>query len=480
MSKKILTIGFQLASDDTEDATLRSKMSLLDWDIVLFKPQINDFYSGSGNFFHGKPSLSDSMSFSLKECCEHWRREIKQAFETGKTVIVYLPAMQEVYVDSGRRTYSGTGRNQTTTRHVDLYSNYHAIPTELEVVPTSGSSIKLADRGAEILAPYWKEFEAISKYEVLLTGEKLAPCLITRTGNKVVGALFRDMTSSGTLLLLPDIDFEPEEFLAEKNDEFMWTKAARQFAGRFVSSIVSLDKALRSALEVTPEPAWASENRFVLASEAKLRAELLEAEKEVDEAQQRKESISDALREAGALRALLFEKGKPLEAAIISALRALGFKAEPFKESDSEFDVVFECDEGRLIGEAEGKDSKAVNIDKLRQLAMNIHEDLQREEVTVPAKPVLFGNGYRLQALQERPDPFTEKCHSAASTSSTALVFTPDLFPPVQYLASTTDDAYARACRQAILSSTGRVIFPLAPARDDASVADTVEIGQDI
>lgn len=151
---------------------------------------------------------------------------------------------------------------------------------------------------------------------------------------------------------------------------------------------------------------------------------------------------------------------------IIESLRLLGFTAASFKESDSEFDVVFESAEGRLIGEAEGKDTKAVNIDKLRQLSMNIHEDLQRESVTAPAKPVLFGNGFRLQPLNERADPFTDKCHSAAATSSTALIFTPDLFAPVQYLIKAPDAEYARACRVAILESTGRVSLPAPPATE--------------
>jgi hypothetical protein len=136
--------------------------------------------------------------------------------------------------------------------------------------------------------------------------------------------------------------------------------------------------------------------------------------------------------------------------------------------------VVFESDEGRLIGEAEGKDNKAVNIEKLRQLSMNIHEDLQRESVTAPAKPVLFGNGFRLQPLSERADPFTEKCHSAAATSSTALVFTPDLFWPVQYLVSNSDAEYARACRQTLLASTGRVVFPPPPVAE--KTRDEIEV----
>jgi hypothetical protein len=115
MSKKrILTVGLELASSVAENTSFQSKVSLLDWDIVLLKPDISDFISGGT--FQGKPSLYESASFQLKECCEHWRREIKQAVETGKTVIVYLSKLETVYVDTGQRQYSGTGRNQKTTR----------------------------------------------------------------------------------------------------------------------------------------------------------------------------------------------------------------------------------------------------------------------------------------------------------------------------------------------------------------------------
>lgn len=475
MSRRILTVGFELASPEIESTEFRSKVSLLDWDIVLFRPDIYEFVSYNDQF-QGKPSLSDSASFRLKECCEHWRRELLQALDTGKTVVVYLPPLTEVYVDTGKRSYSGTGRNQKTTTHVTLYSNYEAIPASLSPVPTSGTAMKLVDRGSEILASYWGEFEKLSTYQALLTDESVPGCLVTRSGGKLVGALYRNKRSAGTLLCLPDIDFYADEFWDEESDESTWSKAGQQFSKRFVASIVGLDKALRSALEVTPEPTWANENRFMLASEANLNIQLLAAETQVEEAQKRKEAISESLKSAGALRALLYEKGKALETAIIDALRLIGFKAEPFKDSESEFDVVFECDEGRFIGEAEGKDSKAVNVDKLRQLSMNIHEDLQRDEVTVPAKPVLFGNGFRLQPLGDRGDPFTEKCYSAAGTASTALVFTPDLFPPVQYLVASPDPGYARACRQAILSSNGRVTFPAAPGDGKNGIVTQIEI----
>ena len=467
--RKILTVGFELASADAQYASFESKLSLLDWDIVLFRPQINAFLTAYGDYYQGKPSLGDTSSFQLRECCEHWRREIKQAFETGKTVLVYLPSLQEVYVDTGQRSYSGTGRNQRITRHVALYNNYDAIPAAVSPVSTTGPSMKLAARATEVLTPYWSEFEARSKYEVLLTDPKVPACVVTRTGDRPVGAIYRSKASLGTLLLLPDIDFYASDFVKEKADKQIWTAAAGHFGARMVASVVALDKALRASADVTPTPAWALGSRFALAREAGLRVELLEAERRVEQAQKRKEEVADALRAAGAFRGLLFEKGKALEGVVIEALRLIGFQAARFRDSDSEFDVVFECAEGRFVGEVEGKDNRAVNIEKLRQLAMNIHEDLQRDDVKTPAKAVLFGNGFRLQSLDERQDPFTEKCRSAAATSSTALVFTPDLFRLVQYLLAQPDEEYSRKCREAILAAVGRVEFPEVPTAEVGS-----------
>lgn len=179
-------------------------------------------------------------------------------------------------------------------------------------------------------------------------------------------------------------------------------RAAGQFAQRFIASIVGVDKALRSEGEVTPLPAWAKVAEYALAAEANLSSELLLAEREVEQAVKRKEDKEDELSAIGRIRGVLFEKGKPLERSIIDALRTLGFAAAPFVSGESEFDVVFQYAEGRLIDEAEGKDNTPINIEKLRQLAMNIHEDLQQATVSEPAKAVLFGNPYRLEPVESR------------------------------------------------------------------------------
>jgi len=314
-------------------------------------------------------------------------------------------------------------------------------------------------------AAFWNEFREMFAYHVLLSSENVPAAILTRTGDKCVGAIIRRKTSTGSLVLLPDVDFYPDEFVVEKNEKQVWTKKATTFANRFVAAIVQMDKELRAESDVTTEPTWASADAYLLAPERTLRAELIAAELAVEKAQQTKEELAEQLRVEGRLRGLLFEKGRPLEESIVEALRKLGFTAEPFRDGGSEFDVVFESTEGRLIGEAEGKDNKAVNVDKLRQLQMNIHEDLLRESVEAPAKPVLFGNAHRLVSLEERRDAFTEKCVAAALTMNTALVFTPDLFLAVQNHVECQDSEFAAACRQAILSSVGRVTFPVPATR---------------
>lgn len=472
--RKIFSIGAELAIDDVEYCDFDSDASLLDWDIILFKPVINEFTSYADHF-HGKPSLSDSSSFSLRERSEHWRREIKDAVETGKTVIVFLTDLHEVFIDSGKREYSGTGRNQKTTTFVDGYDNYRCIPANVNPVKTNGRSMKLAPRGSELIASYWKEFDKDSQYKVVLTGENIPVCIMTKNGDKPVGAIYKSRNSNGALLLVPDIDFYKDDYFEEKDEEQVWTKSAISFGSRMLKAVVSLDKALKNEGESTPEPEWAKALTYELAKESGVRSDLLKTEEDLEKIQNKKDGLRDKLRDLGRLRNLLFEKGKPLEYAIIDALIILGFEAAQYKDNESEFDVVFESAEGRLIGEAEGKDNKAVNIDKLRQLEMNIHEDLERDEIDQPAKAVLFGNAYRLDPLGDRSAPFTTKCISAAERSSTALVCTPDLFLVVRHLSNKKDARFATRCRKSIFKSVGAVVFPEIPASDKTTEISVAE-----
>lgn len=86
--KSVVSIGIEIPGSDDKQISLKSKISLLDYDIVIIDPAIYDFYGYSHDDYLGKPCLDDANSFSLKEHLEHWRREILEFIRAGKNVFL--------------------------------------------------------------------------------------------------------------------------------------------------------------------------------------------------------------------------------------------------------------------------------------------------------------------------------------------------------------------------------------------------------
>ena len=466
MSRVLVSVNYLIPGQDQDHyLTLDSDRSLFDADIILFRPGIPfSYYPQREDTYQGKPTLSADGSARAVEAARHWRQELLTAVQAGKTVVIFLAKPEEVFVYTGEQQVSGTGRNQKVTSIVRPFSSYDYLPVSFSaVVPRGGKAIKATgDLGP--LAPYWADFGPVSPYDVYVEGEFTKVLLTTRTGDKVVGALIR--SGPGHLVLVPPVGYDEEQFtnFDEKTEEEFWTDEGIAFGARLSTSLVALDHALRGDREGAPPPEWVKEPAYSLPREAALQEEIRELGEQITGLQTTRSEKLKALSHEGLLRRLLYERGTPLEDAVLDALRLLGFDSERYKAEGSEFDVVFTSAEGRFLGEVEGRDAKAINIDKLGQLERNVQEDFAREEVTAPAKGVLFGNAFRLTSIDERGAYFTEKCIAGAKRSGIALVRTPDLFVIARYLRGTGDTAYAEACRQALLSTQGEVvIFPRIP-----------------
>jgi hypothetical protein len=266
------------------------------------------------------------------------------------------------------------------------------------------------------------------------------------------------------VFLLPFIDLERGEFEVENDyGGFVWTPEAMQFGSRFLEQLIWLHKNSRQQSTKTPTPDWSKEAAFLMLKEVELGKGIAKINLEIDVLVEQRQNAEEALQKQSKLRDLLFENGSMLEDSLHLALGILGFKTSRYHDTDSEFDVVFESEEGRLLGEAEGKDTKPINIGKLRQLQMNILEDLEREEVELPAKAVLLGNGFRLAEPSERPEQFTTKCQTASQQNGTALISTVELFYAAKYLAENENDAFSQKCRETILNGVGIVALPAPP-----------------
>ena len=207
MSKRtIASVGYDIPGVDVEDISIKSKASLLDYDVIVFNPSIYDFYGYGHEDYLGKPCLDDYNSFSLREHIDHWKREILDSIKAGKNVFFMLNKEQEVYVATGEKSYSGTGRNRQTTRHVTNTSNYRMVPGGIKATNSAGSNMMLVGKD-NVLAPYWSALGKISEFRILLEGDGVKPIVQTKTGEKIVGAHLRYKNADGNLLLSPYIDF---------------------------------------------------------------------------------------------------------------------------------------------------------------------------------------------------------------------------------------------------------------------------------
>jgi len=463
--KRIFTVGFELPGEEFEYVPFDSDQSLLDADIILYEAGFGEHFATEN--YEGEPLFDHYASVSVARNLQHWRSELTTATNFGKLVIVYLTKPQSYWRYTGERQFSGTGRSRVTTNIVAPITSYSSIPGIDLAEAKTGKEVRLA-KDAGYLGPYWKEFGA--SYQAFISGKFTQILLTTKGGERTVGAA---LLGKGSLLFLPPLTYNRKAFTkynARKQQTF-WTTEAMEFGNRLVGCLAALAEQLLSRRSVTPPPPWAMQPRFMTPEEGAIQGRVADLSRQMVELQRRQALLEQDLQEAGSIRSLLFEQGKPLEKAVRKALTILGFSAEPFSDGESEFDVVFVSPEGRCLGEVEGKDNKPVNIEKFSQLERNLQEDFARDGVNEYAKGVLFGNPERLKAPEERGDAFTQKCLTAARRVGVALVRTADLFDPVRYLRTCSDPDYAQICRNRILQTSGEVVsFPPPP---EASTNET-------
>lgn len=457
MKKKIISVGFYIPGHD-DCYSHKSSQSLLDADIVVFEPDLS-CYSKS-HLYKGKLSFDENDSFLIKEHTEHWRSEIATALEDGKTVFVFMGQYKKIFVHTGEKKFSGTGKNTRTTNIVSQYDNYKFLPIGIpRLIPREGSEIVFSGNG--LFVTFRDKFKEHIKYECYLDGEIDIPLFFTKTGKKPVGGLFNN--GKGNLVLLPPIRYSEEEFTEyNENLEECWTNEAIDFGKRLVQTLLDIDSALRSSAEASPPPDWTRENKYRLKSEAELTKKLSTIFEKIEKLKEQRNTLSNKLQEEKKLKDLLFEKGKPLENAVIEALKTLGYKAENYNDGNLELDQVIVGPDGeRYIGETEGKDNGAISVKKFRQLQSNIQEDLERKDVDAPATGILFGNGFRIIDPQKRLEQFTKKCITSAKGSNAILVRTSDLFKVAKYIRESKDKNFAKKCRKIISESKGEIVeFP--------------------
>lgn len=120
MSKtvKIASLGRDLPDKWTIHIPFKSEYSLLDYDIVIFDTS-DIFLEYNAEFLHerykGYRNLDSDDSVHILEDRNRRVSEMIDLVNAGKTLIIFCPSPDKCYIDTGERSYSGTGRNRQET-----------------------------------------------------------------------------------------------------------------------------------------------------------------------------------------------------------------------------------------------------------------------------------------------------------------------------------------------------------------------------
>ncbi len=455
MKKRLCYIGNKdyYPIDEIDNLSFYGNNSLSDYDIIIFNSRSWKSYKYSTN--ESKHGLNVYKN-DLKNAFDHWKLELEEANRLKKLVVIILNEFEEFYVLNGQSNYG----DKTLINYVDKCNNYAYFPINLSPRNAKGKLIKLANNQDSCIRNLHSSISKYLEYKILVKSDKLTPLFYSKDG-QIAGGKFDN------ILFLPHINFDHEDFIVEKeNDkgemESYWSDNAIKFSHSLKDKIIEISKSLNQ--EETPAPEWTNSKDFESEKEKELKNHLQKVQQKIVELENKRDEIKEEISKESSLKFLLYETGPTLEKAIIEALEILGFNATNFQNENMELDQLITCPEGRLIGEAEGKENKAIDITKIRQLCSNLTEDYARDDVKEIAKGILFGNPFRLDPIESRKNSFTEKCINLAKHNKIALVQTWDLFVAASYIKQSKDNNYAKQCREVIIKTNGKVVkFPNFP-----------------
>ncbi len=459
LEPNVLSVGYMIPGYLEQFIPFYSNQSLTDADLVIFCPSISPptAESASRTIFKrgGKSDYDEHISYALKRQLDHWRKELSDFVATGKNVVILLDHFETFYL---------TLRQQENRTSYEA-SNYDAIPV---VIPglTSGSGNDIKNgRDFNNVYSLTENLKPYANYRLYFNDCELARIIYTsKDRSRVIGGVKN--TEYGSYILMPYFVNDHEDFFEE--DPFggpEYSLLGYLFGQDLLDFFARIDKHLRVDGHKTPPPDWSANPSRRFKQEAALSQKVDSITTSIKELERQRKLLLAESAALASFRGLLYETGKPLENCVTRALDTLGFTVENYDDGTLEIDQIIVSPENeRYLGECEGKDSKPVSIEKLRQLYSSIGEYNLKDEDEGCINGILFGNPARLLEPGRRQEWFTRRCLDAAKQHNIALVRTPDLFPIIKYLMEHDDEAFARSCREAIHRGLGGIVeFPAIP-----------------
>jgi hypothetical protein len=452
---RVASIGYKFNCSGVQDISFSSNRTLLGQDVVLLDiaslPYSYSLGYGSSRY-RGKLSLDDNETTRIVDDISRRRRELKTLLELGGTLVLFLPAPDSWYVDTGQRQHSGTGRNRHTTIMVSEMKLLSVLPFNLRTEAAETRELEL--RIGEPFATFWRACDYRFQTSAILKEPFGETTLVIKGTESVAGSIAR--VERGSVIVLPEgllypakngeedeeeDDGQEEEGTDGKSEPHPWDV-------ELLDALFDLVRALRSESGDFEQPEWSREYLLPGEEEAagevrKASSRLAEAQKELDDAQRLL-----ALREQR--KTLLTGTGRALEALVEEALGALGFEVEEGRPGRT--DRVAHLGKQTAVLEVKGL-AKSAGEKDAAQLEKWVNEHfIEQGEM---AKGILVTNGWRDRPPEKRNQPvFPDQMLKYAQARGHCLISSMQLLGA--WLDADEHPKKAKAIANSILKCVGR------------------------
>jgi len=321
-----------------------SRGSLRDYDITIFNPMLP--WKNRIEFSAGGSCISIEGTKSLLESLTHWSRELTTALTSGKTIFVIMSEYKDDFGAIGSTLKTRTNRTYETMK----INNYSAIPMKLNIGNARGRNVIVKDGAYRGL---YDSIKSIVEYRVVFENSTGIKPIFTAKDGTVIGGAAQLKDRPGHLVFLPYVDFDQDGLIeTTDNDEEVWSDEALASGRAFIGQLVAIDKMLRGASDGTPAPDWlTSIAKPLLIREVEERVNLIDSK--ITSLRSEREEEERKKADALVYSYLLYENGKPLEAAVQKVMTLLGYNVSTLQAGDLEIDHVITGPSGkRMIGES--------------------------------------------------------------------------------------------------------------------------------
>ena len=340
----IISVGRQFPVKKVQYILFRSDYTLFDYDLVLWDPStlVGEYHYSE--YYRGYPNLNSHDSVAILEDQNRRSNEILDLIKLGRTVIIFVPPPTMFYIDTGQRSYSGTGRSTKTTIHVTDKSIRSFIPIKGEFNTVEATGTQIDFKGDDIFRAFWETNKDHIYYKAYFTHPIGRPFLFVHGTDRIVASWLR--YERGNMLLMPHLPSEGH--FTRKTDYNSASEA-------FIETLIELVTSIQKEVGDFSLPKWTLD--YKMPEEESLEMEISSIEAEQQKTRRLLESKRADLSTVQRYKLLFSSKGNALHTQVIEVLKELGIDAKPGPAGRDDVILSFEGMAG--VAEVKGTNKSA-------------------------------------------------------------------------------------------------------------------------